>query len=286
MTRAISTSDIIGKMNKKILPPINLQRYIALSNDNSSFRLFFGSQPFNYSGIDYRDAISRLFDNKLSLVESSLRKLSNNGREDILTGIVTANQTIEPFTDKSVEEKGLVCLSSAQATNIFMDNESAIWKLVDNGDTKILVQTSEENYEDIIKARTSRSLVVSNVTENVVIDYINGDYGVYFNPTTQAVSYGFIYKTVEPASGYAVNVFDRLLGKEVSVSEYHVIEAAALDDKNPFADNPSLMTTATVTKDSARKYLDYMRNLYRDTNFFNALEKQLKIRLAIGPSGL
>ena len=221
----------------------------------------------------YEDTLASIFDNRFHCVAGTMFAFTHPYMNNPLMRVVV--QQNKKAIDYTPDAQANYTLVSA---NVFQDNEDAtLWQLVESNGVKRLVQTTSEDFQSIFNSRKARSSVIAS-TNDASINYRDGDYVCYFNTAASAVDYGFV--NVKNDGSY---VLSRKTGEYIRVSPTQILECAFFNDPEttigkhtivmPSYKRSEMVLAETFSWDA---YLDYMRTLYGNTEFFKALEKLIK----------
>lgn len=142
-------------------------------------------------------AISAAFNNNLSAVEGSFRKVSSMGAP-AMHGFVTVNREIRPYEDAKVKTMQVV------ASNMLMDHsDESLWSVVDGvGGVKMLARKAAD--EDLSKymaeARVHRhnSPGLVTIATELANPLKDREYAAYVDPESNVVRYGYVLSSDGP----------------------------------------------------------------------------------------
>lgn len=246
----------------------------AFSPDHALL-IFETSASENGSFADYEETLAELFDGKFRCVADTMFEFEHSySKAPLMRVVVARNANSKDYTPEN--QKGMKLVSA----NVFQDAEDeTLWKLVESNGAKRLVQTTQEDFTGIFASKLARNSVVAS-TNDAVVSYYDGDYVSFFNTASGAVDYGFV--GIRQDGHY---VQSRNSGKTVRILPDQILEAAC------FADHETTLGGKTLTMPAFKKaemvladthsweaYVDYMRTLYGNTDFFKALEKLIRAR--------
>lgn len=286
MTQRRHLVTALQKMEKSY-PAFSLQSYSEIPGSKGTvFRItasHANKQP--YSANDYINMTNAEFGDNLALIPGSLELVNASDRMCVVSALMVSNTVSKPY-DPSQK-------LSVLASNVFIDDDSGIWKLVGEGDNRRLVQAISEDLSKILAARLSNSpnVVLANANYTGIVPE-RGDYAIYYSLATMDYRYGYAVPIennqimIAPRDGHTEEVIS-------SLSMIDCVDRSSLNedkqDKKVIAammgGNVNRITTNNMTPDLARVYLDYMRNLYADTPYFDTLEKLISIRRATAELG-
>jgi hypothetical protein len=243
----------------------DIQQFSALGNQ--SYSIVASVSSGSPSLEELTAAISDATNNRIRVVEDSVRKLSDFGN---LFGFFAVANT------PSVEYKEAANMK-VLAANIFEDDENCIWKVVGTGDERRLVQTSNDNLDEILAAKLSRRIVTASYEDHAVAK--TGDFCVFFNTKSHKVESGFAAET-----DTGIQVFSTASKTWESAPEKTIlgsIEGSSIENQPIQA---QYLETA-VTQESLKKMVDYMGKLYEGTEFYAKMVELINNRLGMGEKG-
>ncbi len=273
-------------MGNRVIAALEAQHQTLIANpfavrnlNNEHALLIFetsASEIQHASFADYEATLAELFDGKFRCVAGSMFPFEHQYNVNPLMRVVVARNA--PTKDYTPEVQAGLKIVSA---NVFQDEgDDTLWKLVESNGAKRLVQTTTEDFAGIFRSKMARNSVVAS-TNDAVVAYHDGDYVCFYNSVTAAVDFGFV--GIRPDGHY---VFSRSTGKPVRILPDQVLECAFFQEpdvtlgRQTVEAMPSFKKAEMVLADtySWDAYMDYMRTLYGNTDFFKALEKLIKER--------
>lgn len=253
---------------------------LAVRNLNNEHALLIfetdSQESAHASFSDYEETLAELFDGKFRCVAGSMFPFEHQHSKNPLMRVVVARNA--PTKDYTPEVQASMRVVSA---NVFQDDEdNSLWKLVESNGSKRLVQTTTEDFAGIFRSKLARSAVVAS-TNDAVVSYHDGDYVCFYNSVTAAVDFGFV--GIKNDGHY---VLSRTNGKSFRILPDQVLECAFFQEpdvtlgRQTVEAMPSFKKAEMVLADtySWDAYIDYMRTLYGNTEFFKQLEKLIKER--------
>jgi len=258
-------------------PTLLLQQAIALSN--IAFRVTAAHAPHRQalSERDYDEMVAAATENKFRLFPDTLEIIGAERGQQIISGIVEANSEVRDFEANKERVRVL-------AANTFIDDvDNSIWRVVENSGKKFLVQSVKEDYASLIGARLARRAgqVVASANYPGLVP-ANGDYVQFYHPQGQ-LAWGFAIT----AADNKIKVLERDSRQLVDITPAHVVAACdglSLDKKHSAAHHMldtsrhANILAAAIEDTALTAYLDYMRNLFGDTDYFRQLEKLIRER--------
>ncbi len=262
-------------------PALSLQNFNEIPGSKGTvFRITAShGKKKELTASDYVAMCQAEFGDKLALLPGSLDIVNDRQSISVLSGLMISNTISKPASRQDL--KSLKVLSS----NVFMDDDSAIWKLVGDGENRRLVQAINEDLSQILASRVAKSsnVVLANVNYTGIVPE-RGDYAIYFSLASMDYEYGYAVPIengimVAPrsstgeeviSSSQVIDCVDRL-SLDIEKQDKQVLSAMMGGHTNK-------ITTQNLSGDMAKVYLDYMRNLYADTPYFDSLEKLISIR--------
>ncbi len=264
------------------LPTLNLQTYQEIPGSKGTvFRITASHGQINrpLTASEYVDMCHAAYGEKLSLLPGTIQPIEDNGRLSVISGLLRSNTVSRPAGNL----EGYKSVSA----NVFMDDDSGIWKLVGEGEGRRLVQAVSEDLSKILEARVSRSAntVVAGLSNYVGIVPERGDYALYFSLASMGYEYGYAV----PCDDNSIMIAPRKRDGVESISAAQIIdcaERASLEENKQdrsvvaslLGNGGNKITTQNMSADMSRVYLDYMRNIYADTPYFDALENLISLR--------
>lgn len=243
--------------------PVSLALQKTVSLGNGSYKILCETSKTNFKPSEIKKAVSRMFNNKVSVVEASIQSKTEN----LVSMIVKANVRSLAFKDgKLPENKKMITASIAADVN-----DDSIWEIQGSGDDKRLVLKQDDNFEKIFQ-HNNRICTAALANLNTQVD--SGDYISYYDSKANVIKAGY---AIVSTSG-DIEVIDRDLN-EISIEPENVLDSTDLNDldKNP--------VEAALKSGDASKILDYMKTLFKDTEFYDKLDELIGARVKLGPDG-
>ena len=233
------------------------------------YRIIASHNPGQFSEAEYDASLRRETDNKMRVVEASVRVV-HDGYRPVVAFLAEPLLESKPYEDEKV--KGMTVVTA----NVFSDEGDNMWKVVGEGKSRRLVQMSEDNLDDLLASRAARNNNVVHASYVPDLAIANGDYVFYFDQKDHEIRAGFALHTADKGTV----VIERESGEMRPIVPFQVVEAfvgSALKNTETGEDHslkiPSYKTTASFDGGMAKEYLDYARKLYGGTRFFSELEK-------------
>lgn len=263
-------------------PALSLQSFVNIPNSKGTvFRITasHGKTTAPITAGNYIDMCHQEFGDKLALLPGTLEYVGSYKTVDVVSGLLVANTISKPAQDL----QGFKVVAS----NMFMDGEENIWKLIGEGDNRRLVQAIQEDLSKILESRLARTsnTVVASAGNYLGVTPERGDYALYFSLASLDYDYGY---AIPVPSEDKVMIASRINGSIESVASEQIIDcverSSLPDDKQDtkivasMLGNNSKVTTNNMSGELAKVYLDYMRNLYADTPYFDKLEELISVR--------
>lgn len=251
---------------KEILASADIQQVFSLGN--SAYRLIVSLSNSNVDQEEFAEAVGKATDYRVKTVAGTEAQVCEFG--NLFSVFATANTPSRPYA----EAANLKLLAS----NMFVDDEKNLWKVVGEGEDKRLVQMSNDNLDDVLASRLSHKIVTASYDLGSAK---TGDYTVFFNSRTSKVEAGFAIETKEDG----LCVFSRDTEVLEKIDVHAVISSVMGSDIKDQPFERKEMETA-VTKEGLDKILSYMKRLYGGTDYFVEIEKAIKDRANMGERGL
>jgi hypothetical protein len=265
------------------LPDLSLQSFTTIANSNNTvfrFTAAHGKAAKDLNLGDYCTMVTSSFGDQFSLIPGSMDLVASTNLKDIVSGIVVSNTVSKPVTREDLKNEYRLV-----SANVFMDEEDKIWKMVGDGNERRLVQAIKEDLDKILESRMARrssEIVASSLINYVGLSPERGDYVMYYSVNSMDYNYGYGVVAgnsilVAPRNNHTV---------ETIVSEQIIacVESESLpeekQDKRVMAmmfNNPKA-TTQNFSSDMGSEYLNYMRQIYADTPFYEKLEELIGLR--------
>lgn len=285
---------VLSSLNNK-LPALFLQDSVPL--DKNTFRVNASyAKHVNPSLRDLGMMFGKAVDNKLSVIAGSVDNVGQTQGSKVVSFLAKGNTISRSL--ESVEDK----MTLIEA-NVFLDNEDqTLWKLEGSGKHRRLVQSSEENLDDLLQSRLTRRagamITASTVPFNHGIRPDVFDFVMYYDVTAGDFDYGFalpvgdevivasykdnsILKSTSPlAIVDAANLMRQANGVVPSNIVRHMAEGKRII-ASPLTDAVLDPTEGDFSKPMANNFLTYMSSLYKGTNFFDTLTKLIQERRRI-----
>jgi len=266
MRHTLNRVQEVASANIKVTADI--QHIFPLGND--SYRAIVSlSSASAVTEEQFNEAVGSAVGYRAKTVASTAVKVSDFG--NIYSCFLTANTPSKPYSEAANFQ--------LMAANLFIDGEKNLWKVVGEGDQRRLIQTSNDNLDEILKSRLSRRVITASYNSGTEV--ATGDYALFFNSRIQEVDAGFVVGTED-----GLAVFSRKTEQLEPITAKNVIEAAVGSDieavNQPF--EPKYQETA-IAKEGLDKYLSYMKRLYSGTEFFKKLEEEISERHNMGKDG-
>ena len=268
---------------RESLPSLSLQSYSAIPSSNKTVFRITASYARPSKELTVADAISMCYDafgEQFSLVPGSVEVVARTSYKDVFSGLLTANTLSVPVTSATLKDNYKLV-----SANVFMDDEASIWQLVGEGEGRRLVQAIKEDLNKILEDRLARKgseVVASSLTNYVGVTPERGDYALYYSTTAMDYDYG--YAVVAGDSIYITPRGRNIVEKVVSEQIIDCVEASSLPaDKQDTRVVSMMFNTPRVTNqnfsgDMASEYLNYMRQIYADTPYWDRLEELVSLR--------
>ena len=266
------------------LPTLSLQSYtpIPAERANTVFRFTasYGRPQKTLTISDVQEMCLAAFGEQFAVVPGSIELIAQTSGKDVISGILAANTLSKPTNEKDIKDNYRVV-----SANVFMDDEAKIWQLVGDGEGRRLVQAIKEDLGKILEARLARKgseVVASNLTNYFGVTPERGDYALYYSVTSMDYDYG--YAVVAGNSIYVAPRGRNMIEKIVPEQVIDCVEASSLpidkQDGRVMATmfNTSKITNQNFSEDMANEYLNYMRQIYADTNYYSKLEDLISLR--------
>lgn len=263
-------------------PRLILQSAVELNP--TTFRIVASHAPIagELNEADYSEMLRNATEKKFSLIPDTVDVLTDeNTHQEVITALIEASAPAKRYDEDYVRANMRVL-----AANSFMDDtDQTIWRVVGDGDNRMLVQSLREDFAGLLSARLARTpgaVVASAIYSGITP--ANGDYIYYYNTEAGNLAFGFAV-----TSGDQLKVFDRTAAQLFDISAAHVVAAAdgtTLDKKYSLAahimeDRSRQSLAENISPSALNAYLDYMRTLYSGTEYFRDLEKLVKLRRSL-----
>lgn len=234
--------------------PVSLALQKTKPLGNGAYKILCEVSRIDYSAADLKKAVSKTFNNKVSLVENTVTKKD----EKLLGMIVKANVRSMAFDPENLPA-GKKMVTASICTDV---NDNSIWEVVGTGKEKRLVLKADEGFDKIFEH--SNRICTAAVLDKPV-EVLSGDYISFYSPKDNAIKAGFALVSNDDE----IEVIDRE-DNTFEVDPEEVIESADLTkfDKNP--------VQAALDNNELDKIRDYISILFKDTEFFNTLDELLK----------
>jgi hypothetical protein len=276
------SSEALSEINAS-LPAMMPQSVVSLSN--TSFKVLSAYVPLSreLDVDDIKTMHSAAFGDQFELISESVEFVGAEGRKNVITSILEANLVSKPYEERTVKAMKLI------QANVFMDDESHIWRATGKGDNRRLVQSVKEDFKAIITARLNarrNEMIASLINKGVPSIEVNpGDFALFYNANSAALDCGFAlseddhYKVFSYDNREFVTVDPQAMIRVVEGSS--LIKSATMLDNDEFR-----MTDGEFSTNLSKKYQDYMQFLYNGTDYFNNLKALLQLRHKNGMSSL
>lgn len=243
--------------------PVSLALQKTVSLGNGSYKILCETSKKNPKFAEVKKAISKLFNNKVSVVAGTVQNKTNS----LISLIVKANVRSIAYKDgKLPEGKKLVTASIAADVN-----DNSIWEVQGSGEDKRLVLKAEDDFEKIFE-HNNRICTAALKVEPVAVE--SGDYISYYDSKANCIKAGYAIVSEDDD----ITVIDQNM-EETEVDPEEVLESADLTDleKNP--------VEAAFSAGDKSKVSEYMAKLYKDTDFFKKLNELMGVRVSEGADG-
>lgn len=261
-------------------PVMLIQQATQLSD--VAFRIVATHAPFKapLDEADYDQMLATATNNQFRLFPATLQPLNQSNGQHIVSFIIEANTQIKDYSETEVRERMRVLTA-----NVFVDDsDNTIWRVVENGDQKYLVQSIKEDFAKLLGARLAKrsNQIVSNAHYAGIIP-ANGDYIQYYDKNLGNLAFGFAMTS----NDNTVQVCERTSGNLVKIDPTHVVAAAqgsSLDKKYSLANylvqqtGSNTVLAEEFSPAALGAFVDYMRQLYGGTDYFVQLEKLIRNR--------
>ena len=270
-------------LNKCKESPVDLTLQKSTNLGNGAYKILCSCSALSYKDTEIKKAIKNLYGTKVSVVNSTIKRKPNN----LVSMIVKAN-----VRTKAYNEDALPSNMKKVTANILADiNDGTIWEVKSFGDKKRLVMKEEEDFDKIFE-HNNRICTAAIMDQG--LDLQNGDYVAFYSPTLNQVLSGYLLI----AEDDSMVVIDEELN-EHPVIEEEILEATDLTelDRNPVVllettdiesiEDPTIKEKieASLTSNESKTVLDYMRILYKDTEFYKKLAELVGARVSLGEDG-
>ena len=228
-----------------------LQKHVDLGN--GAHKILCEVSRSDFKPYDLKKAVGILFKNKVSLVESSVIAKAPN----LLSMIVKANIRSIAFDEKNIPSN-----KKKITATIYADlDDNSVWEVSKVGNKPRLVLKADEDFDEIFK---NSSRICTAAMLDKPIEVMSGDYISYYNSKEGKIKAGYALVS----NDNEIEVTDKNMNTE-EVNPEAVIQSADLTslDKNP--------VQAAIDNEDLDKVMDYMGKLYKDTEFFNALDNMM-----------
>jgi hypothetical protein len=232
------------------LPPIQIEDFRAIDKEN--YNIVFSTTASNKirNHDDYSNALSAMTDSKLSIVPGSLFKIESSRAKPHLRCIASANREVLEYKgENSLKEYKMKTLQA----NVLEDSNGHIWRIVGQGDSKQIIQVSEDNYTELLAKRRKYAQMTAS-DDDFVIDYADTDYVYFFNPNIEAMDFGFAVN-----SGKDTWVVSKAQRKEIKVNPSQIMEACSTDGKGL---NLKAKRRELVAATGFADYINYLKQIY------------------------
>ena len=262
-------------------PDLMLQQAKQLSN--TAFSVTASHAPYReeLTRADYENMVLSATNNQFRFVSDTLVKLRSTSSDVVVSGIIEANTMTKEYDETDVRNNMRVITA-----NVFADNEDKIWRVVESGGVKHLVQSISEDFAQLIKSRLARrsNEIVSSAVYNGIVP-ADGDYVMFYDTNNSAINYGFAMTVAGD-----LHVGSRHSNDFTKIDSSQVIMAADGDSLDRKHSLNHMMKAATPNESDFNSdtegYLNYMRQLFAGTDYFQGLEKLLSNRRRLGQSNV
>lgn len=243
--------------------PVSLALQKTVSLGNGSYKILCETSKKNPKFAEVKKAVSKLFNNKVSVVAGTVQ----NKSESLVSLIVKANVRSIAYKDgKLPEGKKLVTASIAADVN-----DNSIWEVQGSGEDKRLVLKANDDFEKIFEHNNRICTASLNVKP---VDVESGDYVAYYDAKSGAIKAGYAIVSEDDD----ITVIDQNM-EETDVNPEEVLDSADLTDLEM---NP---VEAAFSAGDKSKVSDYMAKLYKNTDFFKRLNELMGVRVSDGTDG-
>ena len=275
-------SSVLARV-QNALPTLSLQAYTVIPSSNKTvyrFTAAYGRPKKELTVQDCSDMCYAAFGDQFTLVPGSVEIVAKTASKDVISGILSAN-TLSVSVNKDELKKDYRLVSA----NVFMDNEDKIWQLVGDGENRRLVQAIKEDLGKILEARLAKkaeAVVASSLTNYFGVTPERGDYALYYSAASMDYDYG--YAVVAGSDIFVAPRNRNMIEKVVSEQIIDCVEASSLPDEKQDMRVMSMMfntpkaTSSNFSAEMATEYLNYMRQIYADTSYFDKLEELISLR--------
>lgn len=231
-------------------------------------RIVASHVPGEYTEEDFRGAVSRLYDDKASLVEGTVQDVSQMHATQS-SMFVSLNTNSKPFSESAVAGMKVV------TANVFADaSDNSIWTVRGEGDARALVQQSSDDLSAILNARRSRMITTAGFAPAEI--FPNGGFLMYFDTASFEPRYGFGIAMAKDDGTVGNFVLDRKAGDVREIEAAQVMSICQdIDHDVQIAKHEE---TAAFPPELATRVLDYWRKLYGQTAYFARLEQIVRSR--------
>lgn len=234
-------------------------------------------------------AVAAAFDNDVSVVEGSFRKVQSFGHP-AMHGFVKLNQEVRAY-DETASAKGM----QAVASNMLMDTaDDSLWSITAGPDGQKML--SRQNDKDMAKLMTTAKVHMHNqpVLAGVSYEVNEGEFAAFIDATTNSVRYGYVLANegegmveILPTDTGAANDTDNQRGGEnkvadrmdmevqpVKVDVAFVVEVARVAENVAVKfEGAAELPTDSRSKEAMRAY--YKQLYSYDPSYYSDIEKQI-----------
>jgi hypothetical protein len=246
------------KMNLKTNKTVSLSLQKDFPIDKETHKILCDINYANYTNNELKIAVANLFNNKVSLVESSVRKVGN----DLLTMVVTANRISKPFKLSDTTRQ-----ITANIITDLVDN--TVWEIVSVDGKKRMILKSDLDFNSLFRES----------------DRIRTEATLYNAPEINVDNYVSFYKDKKVTSGFVFSINKNNVTITDRECNRHEVNSNAVLDVADLSETEMQQLLASFDKSDATKVLDYYKILYKNTAFFNKLDTLVGVRVKDGING-
>lgn len=224
--------------------------------------LFKVGGPVTESGIE--EAVAFTFDNKVRYLQRSAH-FPVPGNKSLVCAFVELNAPSMEYNDKALS--GMKKVSD----NVFADTNDNIWRTIGDGDSRMLVQDTEDDLANLLMHRKSVAMVTASMEVSLEEAYNTGDSVLWYDPSNERIHFG-----VAVAKNLVFDTENQQAFASVLPSQVLIVEEASPETtiaygldvfRKPDGDGTNLVdfqdSRDQLNKDNMiDKHLQYMAQLY------------------------
>lgn len=249
---------------------ISVQRETAINETASRLLVSFAGRPTEKA---VAAEVAKAWGGKVRLAQGSVQTVGETaGMMSTLDIIVKQNSRTIPFSD--LETAGMTTITA----NVFSDADDNVWAVRGEGDSRLLVMTSNEDLSDVLATRRSVNIATASVNYSLGEHFQGGDYIMYYDVADEKAHFGIALEEAGLVFNTETKQFHKVSPEQVLVVNENTVspeEVAASTRTQLLSRDPN---REPLSEDNMlSRHLEYMKELYsKRGDYFRKLEDLIK----------